>query len=100
MITKRQTIPPWESASFELADAIALKALAEGNAEAEQQKRALNWIVHAAARLNRPSFHPDSERASCLAEGRRMVGLQIMRLVTSTTETLKTELRGNGGADG
>ena len=90
----------WDSAPFALADAMALKALHEGTADADQQRRALQWIVHAAARINRTSFDPDSQRGTDFAEGRRFLGLQIMRLVTTPVEDLKRETGGTRGGGG
>ncbi len=92
MARKPVVHPVWDTAPFELADAVAIKAVAEGKATSEQQIRALNWITNTAGRLNRMSFQPDSERASCFAEGRRFVGVQIRRLVRTQLNELRDEL--------
>lgn len=89
---KRSPVPAWESAPFELPDAQALKALSNGEAEPQQQQRALRWIVHNVCRLNRLSYQPDSDRATAFAEGRRFVGLQVMRLIQTPNEDLKSEI--------
>lgn len=83
---------PWGSAPFELADAMALKALAAGSANEDQQKRALAWILQKACRLNRLSADPASERATCFAEGKRHVGLQLARIVSMNSDELKREI--------
>lgn len=58
--------------------ALAIKALAAGNANAGQQKRALEYIMFDLARLRDPSFE-DGEKPlkSAHNEGRRYVGLMI-----------------------
>jgi hypothetical protein len=60
---------------------MALKALASGNASADQQKNALHWIITDNARAYDLSFRPGSggDRDTAFAEGRRFVGLQIIR---------------------
>jgi hypothetical protein len=71
---------PWRPPSWQPADASALQALLRGAATPEQQKRALDWIVNAACATYDLSFRPDSERATAFAEGRRFVGLEIVKL--------------------
>ncbi len=68
---------------FDAQDAAAVMALAAGQADAGQQKRALDWIIHFAAATYDMSFRPDSlggERATAFAEGRRFVGNSIILL--------------------
>jgi len=88
-----QLAPP----SWNLADAQALKALARGEANADQQRRALKWIVEGACLTYDLSFHPESDRLTSLAEGRRFVGTQIVKLVNIDLARLK---RTDGGASG
>lgn len=80
------------SAAFSLADAMALKAIYAGTASPDQQRAAFLWITRTAGRLNRMSFHPDSDRATAFAEGRRFVANLIMRLATTNPDELRTEL--------
>ena len=70
----------WLPPNWEPADASAMQALAEGVANADQQKRALRWIMVAAAGVDEPSYRPDSDQ-TVFAEGRRFVGLQIRKLL-------------------
>lgn len=74
---------PWKPAQWELADAWALKALARGEADADQQMRALKWIIERAAGAYELSYRPgaDGDRESAMAEGRRFVGLQVVKLL-------------------
>lgn len=74
---------PWKPPKWEPADASALQAIADGKADANQQKRALKWIIELAAGTYDLSFRPGTtgERDTVLAEGRRFVGLQIVKLL-------------------
>jgi hypothetical protein len=71
--------PEWDK-----ADAGALQAVGNGTASPEQQTRALRWIMESAGGLYDLSYRPggtDGERDTCFAEGRRFVGLQIVKLL-------------------
>lgn len=73
---------PWKPPLYEPGDASALQALASGTAEPYQQKRALEWIVAAAGTYDlsfRPG--PGGERDTAFAEGKRFLGLQIVKLL-------------------
>lgn len=75
---------PWTE-----ADAYALKALAAGKANEGQQRRVLDWIIHRAAKTYDVSFSPDSDRETSFAEGRRFVGLQVVKLINLPAEIIK-----------
>lgn len=65
----------------------ALQALERGDASADQQKRALKWIVEEAGRKDSDCFFDDGEggdRASAFMSGRRFVALEILKLVYLT----------------
>lgn len=79
--------PPWEP-----ADVSAIQALARGDASPDQQKRALDYIINAAGTYDL-SYRPDSERDTAFAEGRRSVGLNIVKLVHISLAALKQAKR-------
>lgn len=87
---------PWKPPKFEPQDAAALQALERGNATPDQQKRALNWIVNGACATYDLSYRPgdDGRRDTDFAEGRRFVGLQVVKLLKIKIGMLTT--RGNG----
>ncbi len=58
----------------------AIKALRAGNANEGQQTLALDWILNECCGVRDLSYR-DSERATCFAEGKRFVGLQIAQLM-------------------
>ena len=73
---------PWKPSAWNLPDAAAIQALQRGDATADQQQRALKFIVNTLAGTYDGSFRPgpDGERVTAFAEGRRHVGLQIVKL--------------------
>lgn len=79
----------WAPAPHEPPDTAAIQALARGEAAPHQQIHALKWIVEVAAGTYDQSYRPNSERESAFAEGRRFVGLQIVKqtkLITKRKE--------------
>jgi hypothetical protein len=73
---------PWKPSDWDLPDAAAIQALQRGDASADQQKRALKFIVNTLAGTYDGSFRPgpDGERVTSFAEGKRHVGLQLVKL--------------------
>ena len=80
MAIKRQ---PWRPASFMPADAFAIKALAKGEASAEQQKRAFDWIMDASG-IRNEVFVPGEDDVRCFLLGRRSIGLMVADLLKWT----------------
>lgn len=72
--------PAYQPAEYEVADVAALKALVQGSASEHQQKKALDWIIRAAAGTYDLDYRPDS-REHAFVSGRRFVGLQIVKLL-------------------
>jgi hypothetical protein len=73
--------PSYFLAPWEPADASAIQALQRGEADAAQQKRALDWIIKTAAGTYNVSFQPGVPDATAFAEGRRFVGIEIVKLL-------------------
>ena len=71
--------PPWQPASVIPADLYAIHALCKGDANADQQRRVVDFIRRATA-VEEMEFRPDGERASNFAAGKRFVGLQFFTL--------------------
>jgi len=75
--------PAWVPATYEAYDIEAIRATARGEADPHQQKRALDWIINTAAGAYELSFRSDGQggdRETAFAEGRRFVGMQIVKL--------------------
>jgi len=73
-------LPP----AYEIADVAAMQALERGDANTEQQQRALRWIIEVAGARNDMSYRPGGEegrRDTDFAEGRRFVANQVVKLL-------------------
>lgn len=96
--TTRQVVndnAPWKPAAWELADAGAIQALARGDATKDQQGRALKWVIESASAAYDMSYRPgDSSRDTDFAEGRRSVGLQIVKLLKMNLSELRRKENG------
>jgi hypothetical protein len=84
---------PTTPAKYERADVVALKALAAGTATPEQQQRGLDWIIKAAADTYGLSFRLGSPDGTAFAEGRRSVGLQVVKLLNINLAVLSDKPR-------
>lgn len=71
----------WKPAEWEPPDAHCLQALQRGEADAQQQRRALDVIVHKLAGTYDEQFVPRESDTSAYLMGRRSVGLQIVKLL-------------------
>lgn len=83
-MTDQSRYAPWKPVGYDLPDIVALQALQQGTADAEQQKRALKWIVEVASGRDEQSFYPggeDGRRNTDFAEGRRFVGNSIVKML-------------------
>lgn len=91
--------PPWLPVPYDVADVDAFKAMAKGTANADQQGRALRWLIDVAAGTYEISFRSDAdggERDSSFAEGRRFVGTQIVKLVNMPPALVAQLRKANG----
>jgi hypothetical protein len=80
---KSQPGRPWQMQRIADADIFALQAVAAGEANAAQQRRAFDCVVRILCETDRMTFWPgteDGRRATDFAEGKRWVGLQLRRI--------------------
>lgn len=80
---------PWKPPAYEDADAHAVKALRDGSATPDQQKRALAYIVNVLAGTYDMSYRPLSDRDTAFAEGKRFVGTQIVKFLNVDFRLIK-----------
>lgn len=76
--------PAWMPVAYDVPEIAAVKALALGEATAVQQQLALKWMIENAAGTYDLSYRSDAdggERETAFAEGRRFVGLQLVKLI-------------------
>lgn len=82
---KRGRIPnvpraePWKPVEWTPEDAYAVQAVMYGRASEDQQKRAMAFIVNQICGTYDLSYRPTSDRDTAFAEGKRMVGLQLVK---------------------
>jgi hypothetical protein len=77
--------PRWEP-----VDAHAVRAVAAGTASADQQQRAMRWIIErAAAAYEDTHFPTDADR--CFANGRRFVGLRLVTIINLPADALASQ---------
>jgi len=84
-------IAAWHPAPYELADIAAIKGLAGGTATPEQQQRALRWLIETVCCTYELSFRPNSDRDTAFAEGRRFVGLQVVKALKLDLSVLRKD---------
>jgi len=66
---------------YEVADVVAMQALAGGTADEDQQKRVLEWLISKCCRTHDFPFMPSGDRETCLMLGRQFSGQQIVKLL-------------------
>lgn len=75
---------PYMPAPYSKYDVYAIKALQNGTATAEQQQRALAWIINKCAKTYDLPYQPggqDGDRDTAFAAGKQFVGQQIVKLI-------------------
>ena len=78
------------------ADVLALTMCAQGEAPPEQQKRAIEAIIGRVACADELSFRADDHggtRETDFSEGKRYVGLQLRKLISTPLDILTGEDR-------
>lgn len=84
---------PWKPTDYQHAHALAMRRLQAGQASAEEQKLAFEWIVKCTGVADEP-FRPggvEGERDTQFALGKASVGRQIIKLVKIDLSRLKRE---------
>lgn len=75
--------------TYSVHDMRAIQALAQGTAGEHEQRRALDWIIHHAAMTYEETFQPGNPDATAYVQGRRSVGLAIVKLMKLRPEAMK-----------
>ena len=93
-VPKKAWIPPFPKARVTLA----IKALAAGTADRDQQRAALDWIINDLCKTYDWAFHPgpDGQRETDVALGRQLVGKTIVGEINLPGSLLKTRGEDNG----
>ncbi len=80
---ENQIIPhqdPLEKPDYVEADVQAIRAVNEGRATPEQQKRMCHWLIRSYGTYD-TSYRPQSERDTIFAEGRRYAGMILVWMI-------------------
>lgn len=85
--------PPFLRCDWDLPTVSAVQALAKGEATPGQQQHAMRWLVEVAAGTYQPTFMLEGPHESAFAEGRRFVGLQVVKLLSLSTNALSKAAR-------
>ena len=77
--------PPWEPPLTGLNEHHAIRALYEGNANADQQREVIAWLMRCTG-IAEMTFRPglDGDRSSAFAEGKRHVGRMFFDLARTS----------------
>jgi hypothetical protein len=76
---------------IEFSETHALQCLAKGEATPEQQKLAIDVILHKICRIRHETFKRDSERETLYAQGVRGAGLAIVKELETDLLKLREE---------
>lgn len=87
---------PGAMPDFTIADAVAIKAWAAGNASEDQQRRSFTFVVYTLARIGAPSFFPGDPHNTAYFEGQRSIGIHLAHLLATPTEKLKPPTKPRG----
>ena len=92
-MARKTAYQSWHPHPWKAADAYALQALAKGIANEGQQKRALDWIIQAAGTYD-ATFFPGQPDVTNFAEGKRHLGLQIVKLLNLPASAISAQEQG------
>lgn len=71
---------PWHPPVYDEFITASIRSLFAGKATEHQQKQAIEWILWELCGVRDLSFRPDSVRDTDFAEGKRFVGLQLVKI--------------------
>lgn len=74
-----------------LGEARALQALVKGEADPDQQRRALTWIIHKACGVSFDTFSPGHPDVTLVNQGRRQAGLLISEVLMTEAEKYRKQ---------
>lgn len=100
---RRLNIPlhsdPQAPAPYDKSDLAAFKALREGRADPHQQQLCLEWIIQACGTYEDPwrAGGPEGARATDLACGKRLIGIQVVKLINMPTIGKENSEQGEQG---
>lgn len=88
-MSAKKPIPHHLRCDYDIPVTAAVQALSRGEASPEQQRAALNWLINVAAGTYNQSFSEAGDRETVFAEGRRFVGLQLVKQLHLSLNALR-----------
>lgn len=82
---------PYAPVEYEVAMVAAVQQLMVGGATVDQQQMFMTWLVNTACGTYDLSYRPSGDRDTAFAEGRRFVGLTIVKLNNLNLRSLTKE---------
>lgn len=98
-MSRKPRDPAWLPAAYAAADLEAVQACSQGIANEHQQKRAIDWLINSVSGTYELSFRSDAdggERETAFAEGRRFVGMQVVKAVNLSPQNIAKLRKKNG----
>lgn len=89
MTKPQKSAPPHLRCDWDIPVVSAVQALSRGEATPAQQRQALNFIINQAAATYGQSYQETGDRDTTFAEGRRFVGLVLVKLLHLSTNALR-----------
>ena len=93
----KKEVPVYFQCPAENGDTAALQAVARGEASADQQRRAMDWIINVACFTYQDTFFPGEPDAAAFAAGRRFVGNRIVTQLKINLSALTQAKGANNG---
>jgi len=84
-------VEPWKPSTWEIPDASAFQALHRGDATADQQQRALRYLIETLCGTYDLAYRPASSRDTDFALGKAYVGQQIVKLLHINVHAIKQD---------
>jgi hypothetical protein len=85
---------PWKPAKYEVADFYAVRAVATGTANPDQQVRAMKWIIESCSMAYDVAYRPgaeDGRRDTDFCLGRQQVGRELVKMINASPAKLRRD---------
>lgn len=79
---------PWKPSEYDYKVVLACKAIAKGEANAEQQQMVANWLINNVAGTYDEPYYENSDRNTTYALGKAYVGRQLVKMINYPNEAM------------
>ena len=93
MATKPKEHHPWMPVDYKAIHASAVQAMMHGEADEDQQKFLMKWLINDVCATYDQSYHPgvDGDRDTAFAEGKRFVGNTVIKMTRVNVSRMRQE---------